>query len=371
MRILEAIYSDYIGGSEMLGLQLAVEFSNRGHTCDVLATYVGDEGLRPLLDESGLTWFSTAFTGKSIAKRIMTPIRLFKIFKKQNYDVIHAHHMSVFITCYWPARLAGVKRIVVTEHAHQQFIGNEKRQRRSRRFGPKADRVTVIHDELRRFFNQQLKIPAQLIQLIPNGVDTDKFTPGKTSADIRRQIEGRKWDVVLGCVSRMHPDKDIPNLIRSFNLITKSSNAKVGLIVVGDGEERPIVERLVQEYQLGDKVWLAGSQTDVSNWLRAFDVFVLPSRREGVPLAILEALSCGIPVVATAVGGMPEIIDDAVGRLAPPENPQALASAALQLVDNSELRVQAAQNARSAAEQKYSFQLMVDRYLRSLAGEDL
>jgi glycosyltransferase involved in cell wall biosynthesis len=369
LRILEAIYSDFIGGSEMLGLRLGQEFTARGHTCDILATYRGDGGLRPLLDESGLAWYSTAYTGRSLLKRVLTPIRLYLLFRRGRYDVIHAHHMSVYITCYWPARLARVKRIVITEHAHQQFIGRKKRMWRARRYGPRADAVTVIHTELERFFHEDLGIDDKLIQLIPNGVDTQKFAAGETSTEIRQLIQDRGWSVVLGCVGRMHPDKDIPNLIHTFAIVARKAGAGVGLVIVGDGEERQQVEELITHYGLEEQTLLAGSQTNVEMWIRAFDLFVQPSRREGVPLAILESLSCGVPVVATAVGGVPDVIDDSVGRLTPPSDPARLASAILDVTESDDELHSLAKNARKLVLDKYSIEKMVDRYLECLADD--
>ena len=363
MRILEAIYSDVIGGSEILGLRLAEEFINRGHACHILATYAGDGKLRQELNESGVRWTATDYTGRSLWKRIITPIRLFMLFRRERYDVIHAHHMSVYFICYWPAKLARIPCIVVTEHAHQHFRGNNKLRRRSRFYGPRATFVTVIHSELELFFKNEIEIPRAKLKLIPNGIDTAAFAPGEPTESIRTQVNKRTWDLVLGTVCRLHVDKDIPNLLFALNAVISRSSANIGLIIVGDGDERTSIEELVRQLGLDENVWLAGAQSDVANWMRVFDIFVLSSRREGVPLVLLEAISCGLPVVATEVGGVADIVKRSYGRLVPREDSEALTSGILELVSGDRFRLMA-DAARESATSDYSFSLMVDRYLQ-------
>lgn len=354
----------------MLGLALAEEFTRRGHVSDVLTVFVGDGSFVFDLEASGLTLHAADFHGKSVAKRLFVPAYLYRLFKSQAYDAIHCHHMGVFFHCLHPARLARVPRIVVTEHAHQHFAGNTRLIQRSRRLGPRADAVTVIHDELRQFFQADLRIPTSRLKLISNAVDVDLYQPRETTPAIRNIINGLGWSQCIGCVSRMHVDKDVPNLIRAFRIVADHTDNKTGLIVVGDGPERAAVEALVEQFDLRSRVFLAGTQTNIADWLSAFDLFVLPSRREGVPLAILEALSSGLPIAATNVGGVSDVVDDSVGRLSPSENPEMLAKAVLTILKDKNLRSQMARNARRKAVSDYSFSNMADQYLDILQGRD-
>ncbi len=363
MKIIEAIYSNTMGGSETLALALANEFKARGHQCDMLTTFVGDGSFTPDLAKSEIDTYSADFHGTSIAKRLTVPAFLYRLFRREKYDVVHCHHMAVFFHCLRPARLAGIPKIVVTEHAHQHFSGNRKLTNRSIRMGPKADTITVIHKELQQFFRDKIGIPENKLALIRNGIDTERHSPGPADSNVRKAIEKFGMHTIIGCVSRLHRDKDVPNLIRAFHKLAVDQYPDVGLVIVGDGPERALVESLVESLGLSQRVLLAGVQTNVSQWLRAFDIFALPSRREGVPLAILEALSSGLPVVATSVGGVPEVIDDTVGLLAPRENPQLFADALTTLLDDRVTRNEMARNARGRAVQDYSFSNMVDQYL--------
>ncbi len=366
LKILEALYSNTLGGSEMLGLALANEFVARGHDCDILTVFTGDGSFVADLDASGRNVYEAGFHGRHLSRRLTVPLYLYRLFKQQAYDAIHCHHMAVFFHCLLPARLAGIPRIVVTEHAHQHFAGNDKLTRRSKRLGPKADCVTVIHRELERFFGEELGIPADRLRFIANGVDTNVFSPAPAPAELQDRIDAHGWTHTIGCVSRMHPDKDIPNLLRAFRATIEQSSGRPGLIVVGDGQERPVVESLIAEAGIGDQVLLAGVQTNINEWMRVFDLFVLPSRREGVPLAILEALSAGLPIVATRVGGVPDIVDESVGRLVEPEDPDNLGRTLADMIADPDRLERMSTQARRTALERYSFSNMVDRYLDAL-----
>ena len=296
-------------------------------------------------------------------KRLQVPIYLYRLFSRERYDVVHCHHMAVYFHCLRPARLAGVSKVVVTEHAHQHFAANQKLIRRSRRLGPRADRITVIHKQLADFFHHELGIPSGLVHLIPNGVDTSHYSPGAPSNSIREKIKQFGWDKVVGCVSRLHVDKDIPNLLRAFAIVRDQQNDNAGLVIVGDGPERAMVETTIHELGISDNVLLAGVQSDIPQWLRLFDVFVLPSRREGVPLAILEAMSCGLPIVATDVGGVSEVVDQSAGIVVPSEDAHKLAAAIADILGDQNLRSRMSTSARCHVESKFSYEHMIDDYL--------
>lgn len=365
MRILEAIYSNTLGGSETLALRLARAFCQRGHSSDILLTFAGDGTFDQSLSKSGLTVFASNFDGRSVWKRIHTPIYLYRLFRSRRYDVVHCHHMPVFIRCINAAKAATTPKIVVTEHAHQHFAKSPKLMRRTRRTIGKADAVTVIHRQLSEFFAREIGVPDKKLHLIENTIDTNLFSPlcGAPSKKPDQYLFDHKFDYVIGCVSRLHVDKDIPNLIRAFKIVVDQSHLEIGLVVVGEGQERARIESLTNELQLGDSVQLVGVQDDIVNWLNTFDAFVLPSRREGVPLSLMEAMSCGLPVVATDVGGVSEVLDSESGLLVPREDPDQLAASMLTLLQDPDLGNRLGRNARGRIVEKYGFDSMVDKYL--------
>ena len=348
----------------MLGLSLARSFEKRGHSSDILTIFSGDGSLKQELEGSDLNLFEAEFRGRSISRRFLVPFYLYRLFSREKYDVLHCHHMTVFFHCLRPARLAGIKKIVVTEHAHQHFAGNNKLIWRSRHRGPKADAITVIHNELARFFRQDLGIPEKLVEMIPNGVDTELYSPGKAPPEILQQVDQFGWDTIVGCVSRLHVDKDVPNLLRAFAKVRSRVTGNPGLVIVGAGPDRARVEETIRELGISECVFLAGVRKDIPHWLRLFDLFVLPSRREGVPLAILEAMSCGLPVVATDVGGVSEVVDRSAGFVVPRENPEELAASITSLIEDRDLRSRMSRQARQNVENNFSYDGMIDSYLR-------
>jgi glycosyltransferase involved in cell wall biosynthesis len=137
------------------------------------------------------------------------------------------------------------------------------------------------------------------------------------------------------------------------------------LVLVGDGEMRGEIETLLNDAGATDQSWLPGYRDDTDRFYQSLDLFVLPSRREGISNTILEAMASGLPVVATRVGGNPEIVEDRVsGTLVPPENPQALADALLAYLREPALLARHGQAGRERALRDFSMQAMVDAYTR-------
>jgi glycosyltransferase involved in cell wall biosynthesis len=137
----------------------------------------------------------------------------------------------------------------------------------------------------------------------------------------------------------------------------------VRLMLVGDGPERHGIERLIDRLDLRGNVLLTGYRSDVPNLLRCSDIVVLCSETESAPLTLLEGMSCGLPVIATSVGGIPEIVDDGVnGFLVPPKHPEAIAEKILELNANGELRTRLGEAARRTVLERYTADKVVRQY---------
>ena len=168
-----------------------------------------------------------------------------------------------------------------------------------------------------------IRVPAHKVQLLPNGIDTERFVPAAT------HDEG--GPIVIGTVGRIDAVKDHATLVRAFALLRSQLpelSARLRLAIVGDGPQLHTLQALVVAEQLADAVWLPGARTDIPGLLRSWRVFVNSSIAEGMPASVLEAMACGLPVVATRVGGTVDAVEDGeTGRLVGPSDPQALADA--------------------------------------------
>jgi glycosyltransferase involved in cell wall biosynthesis len=171
----------------------------------------------------------------------------------------------------------------------------------------------------------------------------------------------------VGTVARLDPVKDLGSLIQGFARL-RASRPRSLLVIVGDGPERCRLEGIAQEHDVASSVRLVGQRDDARTLLGAFDVYVNSSTSEGVSLSILEAMAAQLPVVATSVGGTPEVIlDGSTGMLVPARNPDALAHALAVLAADVRQRTRLGESARVAVEQRFTIDRMVDHYARVYA----
>jgi glycosyltransferase involved in cell wall biosynthesis len=195
------------------------------------------------------------------------------------------------------------------------------------------------------------------IQLIPNGVDITRFRPAcvDTSLDERAQV--------VVCVSGLRYEKGIDVLLQAWHLVHKQA-PQARLIIVGDGSLQSQLERMAEALSIADSVEFTGLQSDIPAQLHRGSLAVLPSRWEGMPNALLEAMACGLPCVATRVSGSEDIIQHGVnGLLVEPEDYQGMAQALLTLVRNPALIQEYGCAARKTIERNYSSEQIVDKYV--------
>ena len=172
----------------------------------------------------------------------------------------------------------------------------------------------------------KLGIPKSEIIVIPNGIEADKFYPIDKS-ETRKKVSISSTSKIILCVSRLSHEKGIDVLLKSFKILPKKN---VNLLIIGDGSERDNLTSLSKQLEIDDKVSFLGTinHAEIPLWINSADLMVLPSRTEGWPNVIMEAFSCGIPVVATNVGGVPEIITSRdLGIIVPAEMPEKMAEA--------------------------------------------
>lgn len=235
------------------------------------------------------------------------------------------------------------------------------------------NRVTGTYFALARaqtdYLVNDLHYPPDKIRIIHNGVDLARF---KYTDDrsLVTDLGITSSDKVIGIFAMLRPEKDHENFLRAAQLVLDQVPA-AKFLIVGDGPMRREIETLVEELALSDRVLLTGARTDVPALLRAIDVFVLSSYTvECFPIALLEAMAAGRPAVCTALGGVPEIIEEAnTGYLVPPQNPHALADRLVRILTDPDLAQRMGKAARERAESRFSLAACVSATERAL--EDL
>ncbi|MEJ2345806.1 MAG: TIGR03088 family PEP-CTERM/XrtA system glycosyltransferase [Gammaproteobacteria bacterium] len=295
--------------------------------------------------------------------------RLWKTFHQLKPDVVHTRNLNA-LEAQVPAFLAGVRGRIHGEHGwdvHDQDGRSRKYRWWRRVFRPFVQRYVALSRHIEGYLENEVRVPTDRIVRICNGVDTETFGPPAGGREPLPEVGGAgDVDLVIGTVGRLEAVKDQITLARAFVRLVADQPELMNrcrLVMIGEGSLRPEIERVLSDAGLAGSVWLPGARDDVARLLRGFDVFVLPSKAEGISNTILEAMASGLPVVATDVGGNRELVaDGTTGFLVPRDDPEAMAGALLNYVRNPELAKSHGRSARRRIEAEFSIDGMVRRY---------
>lgn len=307
---------------------------------------------------------------KREGKDVGSYLKLWRLFCALRPTIVHTRNLGT-IDAAFPAKLAGVRRLVHGEHGWEinDVAGTNPKYLRLRRICSRLiDTHITVSRDLADWLRTRVGVPASDIEQIYNGVDTSKFRPA-TGARARlpmAELAGPD-DFVVGTIGRMAAIKDPLLLAQAFRTLRQSAAAggrRVKLVMVGDGPLLEDVKRFLAEEQVAHLAWLPGRRDDIDAVLRGFDLFVLPSRNEGISNTILEAMATGLPVVATGVGGNPElVVAGSTGMLVPASDPVAMAAAIGRYVADPQLAHAHGVEGRRRVLAHFSMEAMVQRYL--------
>jgi sugar transferase (PEP-CTERM/EpsH1 system associated) len=294
---------------------------------------------------------------------------LLRLFRTLGPTIVHTRNIGAS-EAHLPARLAGVPVRIHGEHGWEvQDVAGGKRthhwQRRLLR--PLIHRHVALSGEIRRYLETRVGVDPTDIAQICNGVDVERFSPriGERSGPVAERFPDDVF--VVGTVGRLSPVKHQRLLVDAFALaadrLPLDVAGKLRLVVAGDGPDRQSLERQVAGSGLADRVWLAGARDDVSALMANFDVFVLPSLAEGISNTILEAMACGLPVIATDVGGNGELVDATTsGTLVRSDDADAMANVICGYALDPARIEREGRAARARAIARFSIDTMVARY---------
>lgn len=294
-----------------------------------------------------------------------THAKFWKLLRRLRPAILHTYNLSA-VEYAFTAALAGVPIRVHAEHgrdASDPEGRNPKHNFLRRRLAPFIDRFVPVSEDLQRWLGQVVGIAPAKTLFIRNGVDTDKFAPRASGAGASPWGQG---DFVIGTVARVQDIKNHRGLVDAFARLRQMLPQHAGrlkLSVVGDGPLLPALRAQVAAAGLEDAVWLPGARSDVADLLHSFTLFVLPSFAEGTPVSLLEAMACGLPVVASRVGGIPEVVADGQhGALVAPGDTEALAAALARYVGQPEMARAHGAAGRARIEDQFSMKAMVAAY---------
>ncbi len=285
--------------------------------------------------------------------------RIIARFANENrFDLLHVHSshalsLGILIKMMQPKlKLVASRRVDFS--VRKPLIGTLKYNNKF------IDRIICISENIARVLAND-GVPPTKITVIHSGIDLDRFNCNSTT-DLKEELRIPKDHLVVGTVAALVGHKDYPTLLQAAQKVIRRV-PNVTFVAVGDGGDREKLRELHRSLELGNRFLFTGFRSDLQRFYNLFDVFVLASHKEGLGTSVLDALACGLPVVATKAGGIPEMItNEENGLLVPARNPQASASAIERLLKDWDLRKRLANNARASV-QAFSFENMVQKHI--------
>lgn len=366
-RVLLVITQSELGGAQLYVLKVARDLTRRGASVVIVC---GQDG--PLVSAAradGIDVRVLPYLVRPI--RPMTDLRaivhLWRLIRTGRFTIVHLNSTKAGVVGRLAARFAGADIVFFTVHG---LVLNEPMSKAAfalywilERIGAMATTRLIAVSEADRAALLRYRIARpDKIAVVQNGVPTSWESDAhvQNSRALARARLGIPETVrVVGTVANYYRTKALDVLIEAVPDLIKGE-PDIIVMIVGDGAERSNIEAQIDRLDLRHRIRLVGSLPDVMDILPAFDVFVLPSRKEGLPMALLEAMAAGLPVVVTRVGGMPEVVTLDCGRIVEPEDARALASAVREILDDRMAALQCGRAGRARVAAKFSEHRMLE-----------
>ncbi len=358
MVVAHVLSSLAIGGGERVALELAGGQTDARHRVIVVSLAPdGPDG--PLGEAFGERGVPVRRVVKRPGLDPTLALRMAALFRREGVRVVHTHNRLPLVYGAAAGRMAGA---VVIHTRHGPGRGNAGQRMLWRGAGRLLHAYVAVSPELLELAKSLRACAPAKLRVIENGIDVDRFNTSPEARRAARESLGLPQDAfVIGAVGRLSPEKEFPFLVRTAAPLL---GPDVRLVIVGGGAQEAAVRAEVSKHQVEPFVLLPGARNDVPRYVAAMDVFVLSSSMEGLPLAVLEAMAAGLPVVATAVGGLPNLIDDGkTGFLVPSGDEHPMRDRLRALRADPALARAVGERGRTLARARYSRDQMVSRYL--------
>ncbi len=357
MKILYGIDSLKIGGAEMLLLNMLKRYQPH-HQIEI--AYFTEGPLREDVTAMGIPVHRISTRG---LKDPLAFLRLFQVIRRFKPDVIHTHLTKSDVTGQMMGFMGGVPVRVVSLHNNDTWRTKPLFSNLMRMIVSPAQKYIAVSEAVRDFIVENSHYPADKMLVIENGIDLDRFDPASVAPYDRAQWGISPDAPVIAIIGRLQPQKAHTVFLEAAALI-KNEMPDVRFVIVGDGDLRAELEAKRDELGLQQQVIFAGIIRDIPAVLAAADILTFSSDWEGLPVALLEGMAMEKPVVSTAVGGVPLVVQDGVnGLLVAPRQPQKLAGELLRVLRDPELASRLGLAARGTIAERYSAGIMHDRIL--------
>jgi len=352
MRLLLVADSLDVGGAEWHVVNLASALAEQGHRITLACTVEGV--LAPLAEQAGI---SVRPLLHHLVKRRQSPRyawKLAKLVRQSQFDLVHAHmYASALASAY--ALLGTSIPLVITEHSQANWR-SQYACRCSQWSYSQARHIIAVSREIRRRLIEQEGVPSDRISVIMNALPPVSELHKSIQPDLPAAL---RTGLLVGVAARLQPEKGVAYFLEAAAHVLQFL-PEVHFLVMGDGPQRKELQAYVEQLGVQEHVHFLGFRLDARAIIGLLDVLVVPSLSEGTPLVTLEAMSAGVPVVASAVGGIPEQVrHQSEGILVPPGDALALGEAVLHLLQNPTWMQQLGEAGRQRALSRFSFTTML------------
>ena len=363
INIAQVIYGLKYGGAEKLLIPLSTKVDSERFRVMVIALTCGgpvERELRRLDVEVRVLRRDGKF-------RLFDLLRLIRLIKKEKVDIVHTHLQNADLWAGFAARLCGIKHISTFHGTYYKKAPLEFLKQRLRVILP--DNIIAVSHAIAKYCTEQLKAKEEKIIVIYNGVDFDRFqVSGETNLK-RREMGIPVNATVLGSFGRLEIEKGYYYFIEAVSHLKANypkTNSNLIVLIVGEGSLRQKLMQKAVELGVKDEVKFLGERSDVPQLLQITDIVVIPSLSEGLSIVALEAMAAGKPLIATNVGGMPELITSGSdGLLVSPCDASALSCAILTLMENKDLAYRLASAAKEKLAKNFSEESMLTKIMQA------
>lgn len=351
MKIMQVIPYFCFGGAEIMCENLTYALKNAGQEVFVVSLYNEQTPIARRMEEAGIR---IVYLDKKLGLDLSMVPKLIKLMRQERPDVVHSH-LNIIKYAAATAKLAGVKKCVHTVHS----LADREAESRSEKilnqyyFRRGWSVPVALTPEVQTSVSDFYGLPLARIPVIYNGIDLSRCFP-KTTYETGETV-------TILHVGRFDVPKNHPGLLEAFRLL-RLTHPECRLRLVGDGELRDDMEALAKEKGISDAVEFCGMQSNVYPYLHDADIFTLPSIYEGNPMTIIEAMGTGLPIVASRVGGIPDMIHDGESGLLVEPEPQSICAGLTILVEDGALRQRLGEAARKQS-RSFSAEQMARDYL--------
>jgi L-malate glycosyltransferase len=363
MRIGITCYPTY-GGSGAVATELGLALAQRGHEVHFIS-YA--QPFRLDRFQEGVFFHEVEMDDYPLFEHppysLALAVAIHDVAKGRGLDLVHVHYAIPHATSAWIAKEMGGGqdlRVLTTLHGTDiTLVGQHPSFKSITRFSVlRSDGISAVSNYLRTETETRFGVEPGRIEVIPNFVDVARYRPG-IRPELRERLAER-GERILMHISNFRAVKRVPDAVTAFAEVARAIPSR--LILVGDGPERPVALRCARELGVEDRVTFLGKHAAVEELLSCADLFLLPSESESFGLAALEAMACGVPVIGTRVGGLPEVVPPEAGALLPVGATREMGEAALALLSDPVAWERASCAAREVAVSRYSIEQVLPAY---------